>query len=128
MHRESEIIMPFLHLNWYFPFFLSCFFGVAAMALHESAHIAAALALGIRIKKVGVNWKGLYTMRESGPANKSLLVALAGPLINLTLIASWHWLPNFGLANFCFAVFNLLPIRGSDGKRALKCWSETHPE
>ena len=120
LNRESEIIMPFLHLNWYFSFFQGCFFGVAAMALHESAHIATALALGLRIKKVGLNWKGIYTMRETGPANKSLLVALAGPLINLTLIATWHWLPNFGLANFCFAVFNLLPITGSDGERALK--------
>jgi Zn-dependent protease len=125
---ESEGVMPYLHLSWYVPFLLGCFFGVAAMALHESAHIATALALGLRIKKVGLNWKGLYTIRETRSANISLLVALAGPLINVALIASWRWLPNFGMANFCFALFNLLPISGSDGERALKCWTDMHGE
>jgi len=30
----------------------------------------------------------------------------------------------FGLANFCYALANLLPIEGSDGSRILYCRQE----
>lgn len=108
-------------LAWFFPFFLGIFCGILAMLLHEIGHILAALALGIRVRTVGLRWKGLYTVREAGPPTKNALVSLAGPLTNALLIVLWvHW-PTFGLANLCFAFFNLLPIQGSDGERILVC-------
>jgi len=98
------------------------------MVLHEVGHLLAALALGIKIRSVGLRWKGLYTVREAGPPAKSLLISLAGPLTNAVLLFGWHWSPTFGLANLCFAVCNLLPIDGSDGERALKSWQRMQDE
>lgn len=116
--------MLHLTLEWFFPVFQGLLLGLLAMALHEAGHLVAALVIGIKIKHVGLRWKGIYTVREAGPPAKSLLVSLAGPFINLLLIATWYWWPTFALANLCFAFFNLLPIEGSDGERVMKSWSE----
>lgn len=99
--------------------------GFLAMAFHEAGHWIAATAVGVKVKAIGLCWKGVYLVRESGPPAKNLVISLAGPLMNVALIAvMWHWSPKFGLANVCFAVCNLLPITGSDGDRALTCWQE----
>jgi Zn-dependent protease len=112
-------------LTWFFPFFQGLFLGVVAMVLHECAHIAAATALGVKVKGVGIKWnKGLYTVREQGPVQMNLLIASAGPLMNIALISLWYWSPTFGLANLCYAVCNLLPIQGSDGSRILDCFKQ----
>ncbi len=118
---ESENMLALPNLDWFLPFFRGFLLGLAALMLHEMAHIVAALALGIRVKRVGLEWKGLYTVREAGPLHKNLLVALAGPLMNMALIVAGHWLPAFGVANLCFAIANLLPIKGSDGERIVDC-------
>lgn len=111
-----------LNLHWIFPILRGMGLGLGAMALHETAHIATAYALGIEVKKVGFGWKGLYTVRAPGTPGKNLFVSLAGPLLNLVLILTWVWWPIFGLANLCTGVVNLLPIEGSDGQRVLRCW------
>jgi Zn-dependent protease len=116
--------MPFLILKWFFPFFQGLLLGLVAMTLHEAGHLIAALAVGIKVKNVGFCWKGMYTVREPGPPVKNILVSLAGPMVNLILLMTWHWWPTFGLANLCFALFNLLPIEGSDGLRIMKCWRQ----
>jgi Zn-dependent protease len=114
--------MNYRELSWYFPFFQGLFLGVVAMVLHECAHIAAATALGVKVKGVGIKWnKGLYTVREQGPVQLNLLIALAGPLMNIVLISLWYWSPDFGLANLSYAVCNLFPFEGSDGARILDC-------
>jgi Zn-dependent protease len=109
-------------LAWFIPFFQGLLLGVIAMAFHEAGHLIAAPLVGIKIKTVGLRWKGLYTVREAGPPDKNMIVSLAGPLVNLALIATWHWSFRFGLANLCFTFFNLLPIEGSDGERVWRCW------
>jgi len=110
---------------WFFPFFRGLGLGVVAMLLHEGGHLLCALALGIRVKKVGIRWnKGIYTVRETGSPAKNLLIALAGPLTNVLLTSFWQWSPTFGLANFCYALANLLPIEGSDGSRIVNCWMQ----
>jgi Zn-dependent protease len=118
------VIVPHLGLEWFFPFFRGLFLGVVAMALHETGHLAAAVALGLKIRTIGFRWKGLYVVREIGSPTKNMLVSMAGPLTNLLLILCWHWSPTFGLANMCFTLCNLFPFEGSDGERALKCWRE----
>ena len=110
-------------LRWLIPFFSGLGVGVLAMLLHECGHLCAAFALGVRVKKVGVKWnKGLYTVREPGSVQQNLLVSIAGPFVNLILIATSPWMPVFGLANFCYALANMLPIEGSDGYRIAGCW------
>lgn len=110
-------------MHWVFAFLNGLGIGVLAMLLHEAGHIAAALALGVRVKNVGIQWnKGLYTVRESGSCQQNLLIALAGPFVNLLLVATEPWLPVFSMANFCYALANMLPIEGSDGFRVAACW------
>jgi len=118
--------MTFPDLRWYFPLFQGMVLGLVAMLFHEAAHIVVALALGVRVKKVGLGWKGIFTVREAGTPGKNLLVSLSGPVMNLALIFWWHWMPAFGLANVCFGVVNLLPIEGSDGARIRRCWQQMH--
>jgi len=118
--------MPFLTLRWYLPVFEGMVLGVVAMLFHEAAHVFVALTLGIRVKKVGMGWKGIFTVREQGTPTKNLIISLAGPVMNLALIFWWHWQPDFGLANLCCGVVNLLPITGSDGARILRCWQQMH--
>ncbi len=91
---------------------------LAVMILHEVGHLAAARLLGIRIQRVGISWKGLYVIRESGPAFDNLITTLAGPLFNLLLATAWPLSRQFALANLIFAIGNLLPMAGSDGQRA----------
>ncbi len=86
--------------------------------LHEAAHVAAALALGINVKGFGVSWKGVYIVRESGSPLQNLITTLAGPFLNLLLAAAWPGPHNFAFLNLLFGVCNLLPIAGSDGQRA----------
>ena len=80
------------------------------MILHECGHLAVATALGVRVKRVGIQWnKGLFTVRERGTSHQNLLIALAGPLVNLLLIAVEPWFPLFSLANVCCVLANMLP-------------------
>ncbi|HVZ84458.1 MAG TPA: M50 family metallopeptidase [Terracidiphilus sp.] len=107
-------------LAWFQPFFEGLFFGVVAMLLHESGHIAAALLLGIRVKSVRLGWKGLYTVREMGTPAENLFISLAGPCTNLLLLLLWRFSQDLFLANLCYGVVNLLPIQASDGERVLR--------
>jgi Zn-dependent protease len=111
-----------------FPVFQGFLLGIIAMALHEAGHLLAAPLVGIKIKTVGLRWKGLYTVREAGPPAKNMVVSLAGPAVNLVLLACWPLSHSFGLANFCFCFFNLLPMEGSDGDRVWRCWVEMRRE
>ncbi len=115
-------------VRWLFPFFQGLLVGILAMLIHELGHLIAAPLVGIKIKEVGLTWKGLYTRREAGSPLNNLLVSLAGPMMNVALLALWPLWPKLGLANFCFAFFNILPIEGSDGERVWKCWRQIRRE
>lgn len=112
-------------LRWIYPFLNGLGIGMLAMLLHECGHIVAALVLGVHVKTVGVKWnKGLYIVRQPGSLSENLLIAMAGPLVNLLLVATEPWLPIFSMANFCYALANMLPIEGSDGFRVAACWRQ----
>jgi Zn-dependent protease len=112
-------------LQWLYPFIDGLGLGVIAMLLHECGHLLASVLLGVRVKRVGMRWnKGLYTVREHGTPLQNLIIALAGPLVNLLLIATSVWSSTFALANFCYALANVLPIEGSDVYRIAACWQQ----
>lgn len=111
-------------LSWLGPVVDGLLFGLLAMVLHEIGHLCVAQALGLKVKTVGLSWKGMYTVREAGPPEINFQVSLAGPLTNLALTALWSVSPIFGLANLFVGICNLLPIPGSDGERALNCLAE----
>ncbi len=95
--------------------------GVPAMVLHECGHVVTALVCGVRVKRVGVCSKGLYTVREPGPKWINVAVSVAGPLVNLVLaVALWNSMPTFAEVNVVACLYNLLPITNSDGTRILE--------
>ena len=121
--------MHYLFSHWLISLAGTLFLGLTAMILHEFGHVATSMMVGIRVKSVGLCLKGMYVVRESGSPMKNLLISLAGPLTNVALILIfWGHSPKFVLANVCLAVFNLVPIKGSDGDRALRCFEEMQRE
>ena len=91
-----------------------------AILIHELGHIGAACALGVRVIRVGLNWKGPYIVREPGTPAKCVAIAAVGPLANiLTAFAclgmDWGW--ELCVISLVMAVVSLLPIPGSDGWR-----------
>jgi Zn-dependent protease len=96
---------------------------VLAVVLHESAHLAAACLGGVRVKQVGLSWKGPYIVREPGTPVQNIFISLSGPGINLVLcVLCWHLSGTFAFVNGFLAVINLLPIRSSDGLRVYRIW------
>ena len=103
--------------------------GCLAMVLHELGHIIAAYILQVKIRSIGVSRKGLYVIRDYGTPKQNLVISFCGPLLNLYLaLASVNVHPLFFLANLCLFVFNIIPIKGSDGERIIKCIGEIRNE
>jgi Zn-dependent protease len=101
------------------------YWGSAALAvlLHESAHLLAAYLGGVRVKHVGLSWRGPYILREPGTPLQNTFISLSGPAMNLVLCALfWHLSDTFAFVNGFLAVMNLLPIRSSDGLRVYRIW------
>jgi Zn-dependent protease len=100
-----------------------------AIALHEVAHLLVALSLGVRIKQLGVGWKGPFIVREYGMPSANLCVALAGPVLNLILaVAYWNSARQFALINLVLGGSNLLPfVPGGDGQHALSAFRSLKP-
>ncbi len=97
-----------------------------AAIFHEAGHVTCARLLGLKVRRLGLNWHGPYVVREQGDPLQNLAVSLAGPLMNLLLagsmaLAPWLGVPAviFGLYNLVLGVYNLLPIPCSDGRRIL---------
>ena len=49
----------------------------------------------------------------------NLIITLAGPFANLLVAYLWPATGGFAAANLIFGLVNLLPLSGSDGRRAL---------
>ena len=96
---------------------------VASLVLHESAHLATAYLAGVRVKHIGLSWKGPYILREPGTPLQNTFISLAGPGINLVLcVLCWHLSWTFAWVNGFLAVINLLPVPLSDGLRVYRIW------
>jgi Zn-dependent protease len=90
---------------------------------HEFAHVAMAYLTGVKVKHIGLSWKGPYIVRESGTAVQNTLISLAGPGVNLILCAlGWHLSRTFAMVNGLLALINLLPLPLSDGLRVYRIW------
>ena len=102
---------------------------MAAGALHEGGHLAALYAAGGRVRRVEFTLLGAKIVTEKGRGwsyGGELLSVLAGPGANLGAAAlcaaigwkEWHFL--LGGVNLALGTFNLLPIPGLDGGRAIR--------
>lgn len=96
---------------------------VFSLVAHECGHLLAAVFFRVPIKALGFCWAGAFTRREpSGRHHAELLIALAGPLTSLLLMCICLPLGEIGLwlakMNCFIALTNLVPLSGSDGRRA----------
>ena len=66
--------------------------------------------------------QSFFTVREKGTVHQNLLIALAGPFVNLLLVGIEPRFPLFSLANVCCVLANMLSIDGSDGFRVAERW------
>src|SRR6059058_2488155 len=96
---------------------------VLSLLLHEVGHAYAALLTHTRLSALGFCLWGSYIRRERAKGAAELFISAAGPATNLLIIALlWKnsgilgWLAQF---NLFLLVANLIPHRGSDGRRML---------
>jgi len=107
--------------------------------IHELGHVAMARELGWTVTEVQLlPFGGVATMEDAYATDPldEIVVALAGPFLNLVMMAfsylCWYsgvwteeWARFFLVSNVTIALFNLLPIWPLDGGRivlAVLCW------
>ncbi len=106
---------------------------LASLLLHEAGHILAALYFRVPVREFGLAFAGAYTRRAYATRRRhEILIAAAGPAMNLLLVIPFLFLPQYGaqlaLCNLLLGIINLLPIPSSDGLRILKAiWYPTAP-
>jgi Zn-dependent protease len=97
---------------------------VASLLLHEVGHMLVALVLGVPVREFGLCMGGAYNRRGTARRRRQeLLIASAGPLVNLLLIGSLFVPligPQLAFCNMVICVMNLLPLPSSDGLRILR--------
>lgn len=110
------------------------------VTLHEFGHILMARAFGVKAQKVllcAVGGMALLDTTLFKRPIETFAVAIAGPMVNVVLLAIWQLLPDwfqwevFLSVNKMLILFNLLPIYPMDGGRvthAICQWLARHDE
>jgi membrane-associated protease RseP (regulator of RpoE activity) len=92
---------------------LICILSVLA---HEAGHALAARAFGVKIVRMGVDWRGPYIVRNRTVGAPEVMICLSGIAANLALACMTTGLAQtFNIA--MVAVNLLLPM--SDGRNAM---------
>lgn len=91
----------------------------AAAGVHELCHWAAVKALGGQVLWVDLGAVGASMEAALPGTGRQVLAILAGPAGSLALLAAAGEWPRLALCALAQGLFNLLPVRGLDGGRAL---------
>ena len=91
------------------------------LAIHEAGHIAAMAICGVPVLGIGARTGGLrlYSRADSLPYGKASFVYAGGAIANLLTAALFFRVTVFAAFSVGAAVFNLLPLPGSDGEMIL---------
>jgi membrane-associated protease RseP (regulator of RpoE activity) len=98
---------------------------IASLLAHEAGHLVAAKLCGVRVKAIGLCFKGAYLRRkDSKHAGTELVIALCGPIASILLFLILQgdspvirWVAHL---NLVVGVSNLLPIPSTDGARIVR--------
>ena len=91
--------------------------------LHEVAHAAVARWNGVSVSRIGIGFKGGFTVRkQSHRLRTELLITGAGPLMNLVILAVFEFFSTpfarwIALCNVVLVIANLFPFGRTDGAR-----------
>lgn len=102
---------------------------LASLLLHECGHLLVAWASRVEVREIGLCLRGSYIRREPArtPFDEAA-IALGGPLVNALISAALWGVPGVGhwlmIYNLILAVSNLVPLPGTDGRRALAALSQ----
>lgn len=99
-----------------------------AAAIHEEAHILCANAVGAPIVRFDIEpWGGRLLYGGMTSYKQELAIASAGIAANL-LTAAFGLISPLGIygrlffySSLCYALVNLIPIKGSDGGEIMRC-------
>lgn len=94
--------------------------------IHELGHIVIGIFLGFKAKELKIMPFGLTVIFEDSEIKqkeyKKIIIALAGPFINLVIMCTAILLKKelIAYSNLLITLFNLIPIYPLDGGRVLK--------
>lgn len=106
------ISLCLLPLKWVGSWFL-------AMMVHEIFHCVAVIGCGSDLRKVKLTFWGAEIVADIGSAGREVICSLAGPIGGLFLLMFRKLIPIAALCALVHSVYNLLPLAGLDGGRAL---------
>lgn len=89
-----------------------------AAVFHELCHLAVVKLLDGTIRGVGIGVGGARIDAEL-PGKNALVAVLAGPAGSLLLLVLCRAWPEIAVCGFIQGIYNLLPLSGLDGGRAL---------
>ena len=94
---------------------------VFSVLAHEAAHLLALQLIGAEIHKLRLCGSGATILTQPLRYGQEILVATAGPAVNLLLLAlTAQRDPPLALVNLCLLCYNLLPLYPLDGGRILR--------
>lgn len=103
---------------------------LASIAAHEAAHLLAAVAAGYPPAALRFSVFGMVLRQEAEiPLKSHILICLAGPAVNFLLAAAFFAAGEVWTAsvNCLLFLFNLCPMRSTDGGSVLSALMEEKP-
>lgn len=90
-----------------------------AMMVHEFCHCIAVIGCGSDLRKIKLTVFGAEIVADISSAGREMICSLAGPIGGLLLLMFRKLIPITALCAYVHSVYNLLPLAGLDGGRAL---------